>query len=91
MITDRIGQHKVLLPVNHNNYFKKIWDIRNFFKSKHKKFQDFFYCSEKKSFKRVWWYVPSNYLGMMHTVLLDYPIKVEISAVDSQSDLRILL
>ena len=25
MITDRIGRHKVLLPINHN--FNKIWDI----------------------------------------------------------------
>ena len=41
MITDRIGRHKVLLPVNHN--FNKICDIIGyFFKSKHKKFEILF-------------------------------------------------
>ena len=33
----------------------------------------------------------SNYLGMTRTVLLNCPIKAEIRAVDSQSDLTILL
>ena len=49
MITDQIGQHEVLLPFNHN--FNKIYDIiRLFFKSKDKKFQDFFFwLAEKKS------------------------------------------
>ena len=38
MITDRIGWHKVLLPINHN--FNIICDIIGyFFKSKHKKFE----------------------------------------------------
>ena len=47
MITDRIGRHEVLLPINHN--FNKICDILgSFFKSKHKKFRDFFASSEKK-------------------------------------------
>ena len=32
-----------------------------------------------------------NYLGMTPTVLLNCPIKAEIRAVDSQSDLTILL
>ena len=41
MITDRIGRHKVLLPINHD--FNKICDILgSFFESKHKKFQDLF-------------------------------------------------
>ena len=41
MITDQIGRHKVLLPVNHN--FNKICDIIGyFFKSKHKKFEILF-------------------------------------------------
>ena len=41
MITDRIGQHEVLLPINHN--FNKICDIIGyFFKSKHKKFEILF-------------------------------------------------
>ena len=39
MITDRIGRHKVLLPINHD--FNKIYDILgSFFESKHKKFRD---------------------------------------------------
>ena len=41
MITDRIGRHEVLLPINHN--FDKICDIIGyFFKSKHKKFEILF-------------------------------------------------
>ena len=35
--------------------------------------------------------VLSNYLGMTRTVLLNCPIKAEIRAVDSRSDLTILL
>ena len=48
MITDRIGWHEVLLPINHN--YNKICDILGFFcKLKHKKFREFFfYGSEKK-------------------------------------------
>ena len=51
MITDRIGRHKVLLPVNHN--LNKIVEKRLFFKSKHKKFQFFFGSSEKESHLRA--------------------------------------
>ena len=29
MVTDRIGRHEVLLPINHN--FNKIWDIIGYF------------------------------------------------------------
>ena len=56
---------------------------RALFKSKHKKFQDFFASNEKKSHlsARV----------MARTVLLNCPIKAEIRAVENQSDLRILL
>ena len=47
MITDRIGRHEVLLPINHN--FNKICDIRgSFLKSKQQKFEDFFASSEEK-------------------------------------------
>ena len=42
MITDRIGRHDVLLPINHN--FNKICNIAGyFFESKHKKF-DILFC-----------------------------------------------
>ena len=37
------------------------------------------------------WRVLSNYIGMMCTVLSHCPISAEISTVDSQSDLGILL
>ena len=41
IITDQIGRHEVLLPVDHN--FNKICDmIGRFFKSKHKKFEILF-------------------------------------------------
>ena len=64
-----------------------------FLKSKHKKFQDIFASSKKKSFQHVCdgTYCPITVLGMTRTVLLHCPIKAEIRAVDSQSDLRILL
>ena len=61
----------------------------SFFKSKHKKFQDLFFLpTVKKSQLRA--------RVIEHTVhLLGHdaycPIKAEIRAVDSQSDLRILL
>ena len=56
MITDQIGQHKVLLPINHN--YNKICDILGFFKLpvKHKKFREFFFfdaASQKKPIKCV--------------------------------------
>ena len=40
MITDRIGRHEVLLPINHN--CNKICDILDLFKLKNMKFQAFF-------------------------------------------------
>ena len=45
---------------------------------------------KKKPFERAWWLVLSNYLGMTRTVLLNYSIKADIRALDSQSDLTIL-
>ena len=48
MITDRIGRHEVLLPINHN--FNKICSIISlFFKSKHKNSKFCFASSEKKA------------------------------------------
>ena len=51
MITDRIGPHGALLPINHK--FNKSCEKRLFFKSKDKKFQVFFASSEKKSHLRA--------------------------------------
>ena len=87
MITDRIRRHEVLLPINHN--FNKICDIIGYFLNQNTRNSKFcFASSEKKSHlsARV----------MARTVqLLRHdaycPIKAEIRAVDSQSDLRILL
>ena len=76
-ITDRIGRHEVLLPINHN--YNKICDLLGFFKSKHKKFREFFASSEKKR------HVLSNYLGMTCNVLLHHPISAEISTINSQN------
>ena len=72
MITDRIGRHEVLLPINHK--FNKICDILN---------SEIFLLPVKKSHlsERV----------MARTVLFNCPIRAEIRAVDSQSDLRMLL
>ena len=82
MITDRIGRHEVLLPINHN--FNKICDIIGYFLNQNTRNSKFcFASSEKKSHlsARV----------MARTVLLNCPIKAEIRAVDSQSDLTVLL
>ena len=81
MITDRIGRHEVLLPINHN--FNKICDILGSFLIKTQEIPRFFLLAVKKSHL-------SERL-MARTVLFNCPIKAEIGAVDSQSDLRILL
>ena len=48
MITDRIGQHEVLLPINHN--FNKICDIIGYFLNQNTRNSKFcFASSEKKS------------------------------------------
>ena len=64
----------------------------SFFKIKTEEIPIFFLLVVKKSHSsaRVMALL-SNYLGMTRTVLLNCPIKAEIRAVDSQSDLRILL
>ena len=51
MITDRIGQHEVLIPINRN--YDKICEILGFFINlKHKKFQVIFLLvGEKQPFK----------------------------------------
>ena len=78
MITDRIGRHEVLLPINHN--FNKICDTIGYFLNQNTRNSKFcFASSEKKSHlsARV----------MTRTVLFNCPIKAEIGSVDSQSDL----
>ena len=82
MITDRIGQHEGLLPINHN--FNKICNIIGYFLNQNIRNSKFcFASSEKKSHL--------NACVMARTVLLNCPIEAEIKAVDSQSDLTILL
>ena len=85
MITDRIGQHEVLFPINHN--YNKICDILDLFKIKTQEIPSFFASS---------WCVLSNYLGMKRTVLLHCSISADIKGklnetVDSQTDVTILL
>ena len=94
MITDRIRRHEVLLPINHN--FNKICDILGSFLNQNTRNSEIFLLAvkKKKPYKRArdGACCPiTNYLGMMRTVLFNCPIKAEIRAVDSQSDLRILL
>ena len=92
MITDRIGRHEVLLPINHN--FNKICDIIGYFLNQNTRNSKFCFASseKRKPFKRArdGAYCPIT-LGMTRTVLLNHPIEAEIRAVDSQSDLTILL
>ena len=92
MITDRIGRHEVLLPINHN--FNKICDMIGYFLNQNTRNSKFcFASSEKKSHLRVGVMARTVQLliGMTRTALLNCPIKAEIRAVDIQSDLKILL
>ena len=91
MITDRIGQHEVLLPINHN--FNKICDIIGYFLNQNTRNSKFcFASSEKKSHLSARMMARTVQL-LRHDAsdLLNCPIKAEIRAVDSQSDLTILL
>ena len=60
MITDRIGWHEVLLPINHN--FNKICDILGSFLIKTQEILSFFASRKKKPFKhaRDGMYCPIN-------------------------------
>ena len=80
MITDRIGCHKVLLPIIHNR--NKICDVLGFFKIQTKEIPRVFFPAVKKGHLSV---------HERCTVLLHCPISAEIRTVDSQSDLRIFL
>ena len=53
MITDRIGRHEVLLPINHN--FNKICNIIGYFLNKKKGIRNFVLLAvkKKKPFKRA--------------------------------------
>ena len=86
MITDRTGRHEVLLPINHN--FNKICDIIGYFLNQNTRNSKFCFAGsgKKKPFKRA-----RDGAYMTRTVLLYCPIKAEIRAVESQSDLTILL
>ena len=82
MVTDRIVRHEGLLPVDHN--FNKICDITGyFFKIKTREIRNFVLLAVKKKSHLT--------ARVMARILLNCPIKAEIRAVDSQSDLTILL
>ena len=51
MITNRIGRHELLLPINHN--YNKICYISGFFLIKTQEIASVFASSEKKPFKRA--------------------------------------
>ena len=53
MITDRIGRHEVLLPINHN--FNKICDIIGYFLNQNARNSKFCFAGieKKKPFKRA--------------------------------------
>ena len=53
MITDRIGRHEVLLPINHN--FNKICDIIGYLLNQNTRNSEIFIASneKKKPFKRA--------------------------------------
>ena len=80
MITDRIGRHEVLLPINHS--INKICDIIGYFLNQNTRNSKFCFASSEKKKKKPF---KSARDGAY------CPIKAEIRAVDSQSDLTILL
>ena len=87
MITDRIGRHELLLPINHN-LTQNLSYIRLFFKIKTQEFQFFFLLAVKKC------HLSARVMACTVQLLRHdayCPIKAEVKAVDSQSDLRILL
>ena len=86
--SDPMRRHEILLPINHN--YNKFCDILGFFKSKLKKFGDFFVGSEKKPFKCARAMARTVQLLRldMYCVLLHCPISAEIRTVVSLSDLR---
>ena len=90
MITDRIGRHDVLLPINHN--FNKICDIISIILNQNTRNSKFCFASSEKSHLSA--RVMARTVQLLRhdaTVLLNCPIKAGIRAVDSQSDLTILL
>ena len=67
-------------------------DIIDYFLNQNTRNSKFcFASSEKKSHLSVRVMARTVQLGMTRTVLLNCPIKAEIRAIDSQSDLTILL
>ena len=75
MITDRIGQHKVLLPINRN--YKRLWWISLFLTIKTQEIPRVFSLAVKKKSHLsacMQWCILSYYIGMMCTsVLLHCP------------------
>ena len=91
MITDRIGQHEVLLPINHN--FNKICDIKGYLLNQNTRNSEIFIASSETKI-----YLSARVMARTVQLLrhdaycpINCPIKAEIRAVDSQSDLTILL
>ena len=91
MITDRIGRHEVLLPINRNS--NKICDTIGYFLNQNTRSSKFCFArSEKKSHLSA--HVMARTVQLLrHDAYcpINCPIKAEIRAVDSQSDLTILL
>ena len=91
MITDRIGRHEVLLPINHN--FNKICDVIGYFLNQNTRNSKFCFTSSKKKSHLSARVVARTVQLLRHDAYcpIKLPIKAEIRAVDSQSDLTILL
>ena len=91
MITDRIGRHEVLLPVNHN--FNKICDIIGYFLNQNTINSKFCFASSEEKCHLSMRVMACTVQLLRHDAYcpIHWPIKAEIRAVDSQSDLTILL
>ena len=91
MITDRIGRHEVLLPINHN--FNKICDIIGYFLNQNTRNSEIFIASSEKKSQLSARVMARTVQLLRHDAYcpINCPIKAEIRAADSQSDLTILL
>ena len=91
MITDRIGRHEVLLPINHN--FNKICDIIGYFLYQNTRNSKFFFASSQKKSHLNARVMARTVQLLRHDACCPIycPIKAETRAVDIQSDLTILL
>ena len=88
MIIDRIKRHEVLLQINHN--FNKIFDLKGSLYNQKTRNSKIFFLLPVKKIKKLSARVMARTVQLLRNDAY-CPINAKIRAVDSQSDLRILL